>query len=342
MTAWSDDFTITQVSYAEVVTPSLSWGGDIQSLWWDGPVDAVYMGATLVYQWVPPVLPVESISVGSSSRAARNAIRQLCTAYGTTYQNVEYLPFDLDLTGTTNASDLFYGFSNLKRLPNIFGLEGVTNADNFFRDCKELDQVSISLPSATTGVRFAMGSGIRYIEMSAPNMTDGRYLFEGSSRLEGGSFDLPSLTNAQWAFRGCTGLVTAPELDWPSLTNGGDLFRGCSSLTSVPATSFPAASSMSHAFRDCPNLETVGSLSFGTSSVNLSYLFYGDANLSSVGDIIVTSTSSCNYMFQDCAALTDGNVRIIIGAVPSGGRTAMIRNSGLTREPFYNAAGNPI
>lgn len=94
------------------------------------------------------------------------------------------------------------------------------------------------------------------------------------------------------------------------------MFQGCSSLTSAPAMDTSNVTDMGSMFRGCSSLTHVPDLDTGQ----------------------VWNTSN---MFRDCAALTDGNVRLI-GRLPDVVTTSMIRNSGLTREPFYDTAGNPI
>ena len=94
------------------------------------------------------------------------------------------------------------------------------------------------------------------------------------------------------------------------------MFWGCASLTHVP--------------------------DMDTSSVTVMfYMFRGCASLTHVPDMDTSLVTDMSYMFYGCASLTDGNVRLI-GRHPEVSTAAMILNSGLTREPFYDAAGNPI
>ena len=93
-------------------------------------------------------------------------------------------------------------------------------------------------------------------------------------------------------------------------------------------------------FYDCAALTSVPGLD--TSNVtNMTYMFYRCSSLTSVPDMDTSQVTNANSMFRYCAALTDGNVRLI-GRHPSVKTDFMIRDSGLTRLPFYDAAGNPI
>lgn len=79
-------------------------------------------------------------------------------------------------------------------------------------------------------------------------------------------------------------------------------------------------------------------------ATDLSALFFGFASLTSVPDLDARRAERFSNMFQECHALTDGSVRVIVDTRPSGrGSTSgMILDSGLTREPFYLPDGTPI
>ena len=92
------------------------------------------------------------------------------------------------------------------------------------------------------------------------------------------------------------------------------------------------------------NYRTVTEIPFdielvGTGSVQRMFEFC--SKLTSVPDMDTSSVTDVRYMFYDCSALTDGNVRLI-GKHPNVSTTGMITGSGLTREPWYTADGRPI
>ena len=107
-------------------------------------------------------------------------------------------------------------------------------------------------------------------------------------------------------------------LDTSSVTNMSRMFKGCSSLTSIP------------------ELDT-------SSVTNMSMMFEGCSSLTSIPELDTSSVTSVSYMFDGCSSLTDGSVRLIRrdGTKPKV-RSNMIVRSGLTREPFFDANGNPI
>ena len=122
--------------------------------------------------------------------------------------------------------------------------------------------------------------------------------------------------------------LTARGLDYQTVTeipfgielvgtgSARDMFRGCAALTSVP--------------------------DMDTSSVTtMRYMFQGCVALTHVPDMDTSGVTDMYAMFLGCSSLTDGNVRLI-GRHPNVNTVGMIDASGLTREPFYDAAGNPI
>lgn len=121
---------------------------------------------------------------------------------------------------------------------------------------------------------------------------------------------------ADYMFYGCASLTHAPDMDTSGVTNMRSMFYDCASLTYVPP--------------------------MDTSSVTSMYfMFNGCSSLTSVPDMHTSRVTDMRYMFRYCAALTDGNVRLI-GRHRDVKTFDMILDTGLTREPFYDAAGNPI
>lgn len=76
-------------------------------------------------------------------------------------------------------------------------------------------------------------------------------------------------------------------------------------------------------------------------STDLRYMFQDCSKLVEVHDLATSNVVKADQMFRNCSSLTDGNVRLI-GKHPSVVTTSMLAGSGLTRLPFYDAAGNPI
>lgn len=105
------------------------------------------------------------------------------------------------------------------------------------------------------------------------------------------------------------------EIDTSQATSLLDLFNGWTALVVAPEMTTPQVTDMGGLFRGCTALEYVG-------------------------DLQTSNVTNAGYMFNACPALTDGNVRLL-GKHPNVSTTAMIANSGLTREPWYTADGQP-
>lgn len=100
------------------------------------------------------------------------------------------------------------------------------------------------------------------------------------------------------------------------------------------------ATSMSNMFNQCTNLTTVPAMDLSRVTVTNS-MFFSCSSLVSVPDMDTHNVEYANYMFNGCTVLTDGNVHLI-GKHSNVRTNGMITGSGLTREPFYDQAGNPI
>ena len=171
-------------------------GHRIGAMQYDGvTIGEAMMDGQVVYQSGLPVVQI----TGSGGTVSRDQFRQACIDFGTTYDTVEVLPFQLDTSQSTAMTNFFYG---------------------------------------------------------------------------------------------CTSLTSVPDLDTSNVTSMSYMFSGCSALTHVP-------------------------------------------------DLTTSNVTDAGWMFNSCTLLTDGNVRLI-GKHPNVDTNAMILNSGLTREPFYDTAGNPI
>ena len=128
--------------------------------------------------------------------------------------------------------------------------------------------------------------------------------------------DISQVTDISSIFSGCAALTEAPFLDTRHVTSVQSMFNGCAALTEAP-------------FLDTTHMANTG------------YLFYRCTSLATVPDMDSSGITWANYMFSGCSSLADGNVRLI-GKHPSVSTGNMITGSGLTREPFYDADGNPI
>ena len=138
----------------------------------------------------------------------------------------------------------------------------------------------------------------------------------------------------------CSSLTSVPAMDTSQVTDMVGMFVNCSSLTSVPAMDTSQVTNMSNMFEGCSALTHAPDMD--TSNVTrMNNMFFHCTSLVSVPDMVTAQVADTSFMFYGCSSLTDGNVRLI-GKHPNVNTYYMLDGSGLTREPFYDTAGNPI
>ena len=152
--------------------------------------------------------------------------------------------------------------------------------------------------------------------------------------------DTSSVTSMSYMFHGCSSLTHVPDMDTGQVTDMDSLFSDCAALTSVPAMDTSGVTGMGYMFSNCSSLTHVPGMDT-SQATSMTYMFFGCSSLTSVPDMDTGQVTDMNGMFRECAALTDGNVRLI-GRHPQVSTSGMILYSGLTREPFFDADGNPI
>ena len=166
-------------------------------------------------------------------------------------------------------------------------------------------------------------------------------MFRGCSSLTTvPDMDTSQVTDVQSMFRDCSSLTAVPDMDTRNATSMSGMFRGCSSLIAVPAMDTGNVTDMSSMFSDCSSLTTVPAMDTSQATYMQS-MFRGCSSLTTVPDMDTRNATSMYDMFRGCSSLTDGNVRLI-GKHPGVSTVRMIRDSGLTREPFYDSSGQPI
>lgn len=181
---------------------------------------------------------------------------------------------------------------------------GIVPCDSY-EDAPPLFPLVIPASTSTYGARDWLRKTLAERGLAYPTVTKIPFAID-SSRVT----DMTSM------FQGCAKLESVPALDTRNVKNMSSMFQGCAAL------------------REAPALDT-RSLEFAAE------MFRGCRSLVKVPDMNTAKTVGLAAAFQDCVALKDGNVRLI--GKNSGAITMdMINGSGLTREPFFDADGNPI
>ena len=152
--------------------------------------------------------------------------------------------------------------------------------------------------------------------------------------------DTGESSNLDSMFRGCSSLTTVPDMDTSNVTDMQSMFRDCSSLTTVPDMDTSQATNMLSMFNGCSSLTTAPVMDT-SQATDMRSMFRDCSSLTTVPDMDTRNVTDMSDMFRGCSSLTDGNVRLI-GKRTGVGTVRMIRDSGLTREPFYDSSGQPI
>ena len=152
--------------------------------------------------------------------------------------------------------------------------------------------------------------------------------------------DTGESSNLDSMFRGCSSLTTVPDMDTRNVTDVQSMFRGCSSLTTVPDMDTSQVTNMLSMFDGCSSLTTAPVMDT-SQATDMRSMFRGCSSLTTVPDMDTSQATDMSDMFRGCSSLTDGNVRLI-GKRTGVNTVRMIRDSGLTREPFYDINGQPI
>ena len=152
--------------------------------------------------------------------------------------------------------------------------------------------------------------------------------------------DTGESSNLDSMFRGCSSLTAVPDMDTSQVTDVQSMFRGCSSLTTVPDMDTSQVTIMLSMFDGCSSLTTAPVMDT-SQATDMRSMFRDCSSLTTVPDMDTRNVTDMSDMFRGCSSLTDGNVRLI-GKHPGVSTVRMIRDSGLTREPFYDSSGRPI
>ena len=132
--------------------------------------------------------PVEVVPAGLTEDEAPNWLRGKLVEYGTTYDTVVVLPFDLDTSQATSMKFMFTGCSSLVSVPPM-NTSNVTNMSSMFDDCSSL----VSVPP-----------------MNTSNVTNMYGMFKGCLSLTAvPPMNTSNVTNMSGMFSGCSSLIQA-------------------------------------------------------------------------------------------------------------------------------------
>ncbi len=189
---------------------------------------------------------------------------------------------------------------------SIVELGAVTTFANLFRNCRQLQDVSINTPSTVTSTAnmFNTCSFLRTVSLfNTKTVTDMSNMFSSCPLLTTlPLFNTASVTNMSNMFSSCRSLATVPLFNTAAVTNMSSMFIACTSLVTVPLFNTAALTDMSNMFTNCFALSAVPL--FNTASVtNMSGTFSSCSTLPTVPLFNTASVTITSSMFSGCNGL---------------------------------------
>ena len=207
---------------------------------------------------------------------------------------------EINVTGMTNASRLFYGCENMTNVDlSGFDTSNVTNMDEMFAFCDSLTNLDVS-------------------GFDTSNVADMSRMFDGCSsvtQLDVSEFDTSNVTDMREMFGECSSLTNLDVngFDTSNVTDMGVMFEGCSSVTQLDVSGFDTSNvaDMSWMFWGCSSLTNLDVSGFDTSNVtDMHGMFWRCKGLTNL-DISGFDTSNVTYMggmFDGCSSVTQLDV----------------------------------
>lgn len=200
-----------------------------------------------------------------------------------------------------NAEYMFYGCTNLTSVKGM--PDSVINMEHTFDGCLVMPQAE-TLPSKVTNTRYTYQDCKKL--SSAPVVPDtvktdkAEYMFKGCTTLVTAPEMPQGITSLKDVFSGCTNLKNVPAIP-NSVTNMENTFSGCTSLTAAPA--IPAnVTTMKNTFSGCTSLTSAPKIPDKVTTMECT--FSGCTRLMSAPNYIPSGVTNMKQTFQNCSALT--------------------------------------
>ena len=150
---------------------------------------------------------------------------------------------------------------------NMFA--GMSIRGYFELDCKNL---SLGEGPMFNGATFSNLKGPRLINTTS--LTDTISMYINTNITEPYLFDTSNVTNMSEMFRGCSSLVSIPQLNTSSVTNMSYMFNGCSKLETIPLLDTSNVADLYDMFSTCYKLTNIGGFQGLKVSISMSNSYY--------------------------------------------------------------------
>ena len=234
--------------------------------------------------------------------------------------------------GVTNMNNCFTECSSLTEAPAI--PPSVQDITQCFNRCSSLVKAPVIHARVTSMQNcFYDCTNLKEVPAIPANVTDMLSCFEGCTSLTEAPVLPANVTNIARCFANCTSLVEAPEIP-ATVTGIIACFQNCGSLTKAPSAIPDGVTDMIQCFAGCGRLTKAPAIPQNVVSMNR--CFEGCGSLIEAPEIPATVTSiwacfqgcgkikgvvlKCNYrdgsfydLFQNCASLEDGGIKVPAG-----------------------------
>ena len=231
--------------------------------------------------------------------------------------------------GVTNMNNCFTECSSLTEAPAI--PPSVQDITQCFNRCSSLVKAP-AIPQGVTNMQncFYDCTNLKEVPAIPANVTDMLSCFEGCTSLTEAPVLPANVTNIARCFANCTSLVEAPEIP-ATVTGIIACFQNCGSLTKAPSVIPDGVTDMDECFAGCGSLTKAPALP--TNVTNMQGSFQSCGSLIEAPEIPATAqfisycfegcgkikgvVLKCNYrdgsfsdLFQNCASLEDGGIKV--------------------------------
>ena len=169
----------------------------------------------------------------------------------------------------------------------------------------KLKTIAGSFPSSLLGVRFYSCPDLESVPANlnvCTNMTIGRYMFRGCSKLRTVATLPPNITSLEYAFEGCASLTSAPAI--PSkVVSAYYAFANCSSLAAAPTNNSRVLTSIYSMFESCTSLTDAGNFYIPSSVTSMASMFAGCTKLAAPPTPVRGTNAQIFSMFEACTLL---------------------------------------
>ncbi len=229
---------------------------------------------------------------------------------------------EINVTGMTDASNMFYGCSNLTSVDfSNFDTSQVTDMVEMFYGCSNLTSVDFSsfdtshVTNMSCMFRFCTSlTNLNLSSFDTSHVESMSLMFDNCSRLASldvSSFNTSQVTGMNCIFNGCNKLTSldVSSFDTSQVESMEYMFNSCSRLTSLDVSGFDTSKvkNMEGMFCACSGLTSLDVSGFETSQVtNMEGMFFACRGLTSldVSGFDTSQVTNMNEMFARCNVLT--------------------------------------